>query len=78
MSDDRHQRQTLGPIRSKHRFERPVRMPNVACVCGARTTAPTDFGVISQRDYVLDWFNKHLDDIRAKRKAERAAARAAK
>lgn len=53
-------------------------MPNAGCVCGAKVQAPTDMGVVRQRDFVLDWFTEHLNAVMVKRRADRAAARAAK
>ena len=66
--------QRIKGCRDKHRFERPLRMPTAVCVCGARTVAPGDMGVIRQRDYCLDWFNSHLADMRAARRLARAGS----
>lgn len=71
--DLRSQIQWLEQVRRQHHLER-FAPPCAMCSCkNWSISAPPDFGVLVQRDYLLDAFNGHLKFMRAERRKYLAA-----
>ncbi len=72
----KYSNQRLEYVRAKHGILN-WNPPFCSCKCrGWQRSSPADFGVVRQRDWLLDAFNEHLTEMRAERRIWLAAQKA--